>query len=183
MMEFHKIVAKNIYLYRKKNKISLEKLSKLTGVSTSSLNEIEKGNTIPSINTVWKISNGLKLSFSSLMSEAESDYIQVKKEDIVPVTENEGKYRVYPYFPFEKSKSFEFFYVELDPGATLNSEPHLAGSEESIILIEGQLEMHLENEVITLKERDALRFKSDIAHSYINNGNEITLISMVIDYK
>ncbi|MBE6180918.1 MAG: DNA-binding protein, partial [Staphylococcus xylosus] len=23
----------------------------------------------------------------------------------------------------------------------------------------------------------------DIAHSYINNGNEITLISMVIDYK
>ncbi|MDO5659555.1 MAG: cupin domain-containing protein, partial [Staphylococcus xylosus] len=111
------------------------------------------------------------------------DYIQVKKEDIVPVTENEGKYRVYPYFPFEKSKSFEFFYVELDPGATLNSEPHLAGSEESIIIIEGQLEMHLENEVLTLKERDALRFKSDIAHSYINNGNEITLISMVIDYK
>ena len=43
--------------------------------------------------------------------------------------------------------------------------------------------MHLENEVLTLKERDALRFKSDIAHSYINNGNEITLISMVIDYK
>ncbi|WP_437750687.1 helix-turn-helix domain-containing protein [Staphylococcus shinii] len=182
-MEFHKIVAKNIYLYRKKNKISLEKLSKLTGVSTSSLNEIEKGNTIPSINTVWKISNGLKLSFSSLMSEAESDYIQVKKEDIVPVTENEGKYRVYPYFPFEKSKSFEFFYVELDTGATLNSEPHLAGSEESIIIIEGQLEMHLENEVITLKERDALRFKSDITHSYINNGDDITLISMVIDYQ
>ena len=29
-MEFHKIVAKNIYLYRKKNKISLEQLSKLT---------------------------------------------------------------------------------------------------------------------------------------------------------
>lgn len=79
-MEFHKIVAKNIYLYRKKNKISLDKLSKLTGVSTSSLNEIEKGNTIPSINTVWKISNGLKLSFSSLMNEAESDYTQLKKK-------------------------------------------------------------------------------------------------------
>ncbi|PHK50033.1 helix-turn-helix domain-containing protein [Staphylococcus edaphicus] len=182
-MEFHKIVAKNIYLYRKKNKISLEKLSKLTGVSTSSLNEIEKGNTIPSINTVWKISNGLKLSFSSLMSEAESNYVQVNKEDVVPVTEDAGKYRVYPYFPFEKSKSFEFFYVELDSGAMLESEPHLTGSEESIIIVEGQLEMHLEHEVLTLGKGDALRFKSDIAHSYINQGDEMTIISMVIDYK
>ncbi|MDW4225102.1 helix-turn-helix domain-containing protein [Staphylococcus saprophyticus] len=163
--------------------MSLEKLSKLMGVSTSSLNEIEKGNTIPSINTVWKISNGLKLSFSSLMSEAESDYVQVNKEDVVPVTEDEGKYRVYPYFPFEKSKSFEFFYVELDPGATLDSEPHLSGSEESIIIVDGQLEMHLENEVIDLGKGDALRFKSDIAHSYTNHGEDMTLISMVIDYK
>lgn len=161
----------------------MEKLSKLTGVSTSSLNEIEKGNTIPSINTVWKISNGLKLSFSSLMSEAESDYVQVNKEDVVPVTEDDGKYRVYPYFPFEKSKSFEFFYVELDPGATLDSEPHLSGSKESIIIVDGQLEMHLENEVIDLGKGDALRFKSDITHSYTNHGEDMTLISMVIDYK
>ncbi|OEL03311.1 helix-turn-helix domain-containing protein [Staphylococcus casei] len=182
-MEFHKIVAKNIYLYRKKNKISLEQLSKLTGVSTSSLNEIEKGNTIPSINTVWKISNGLKLSFSSLMNEAESDYTQVNKEDIVPVTEDEGKYRVYPYFPFEKSKSFEFFYVELDPGAKLDSEPHLSGSEESIIVIKGRLEMHLESDVLNLNKGDALRFKSDVKHSYINNGEDVTVISMVIDYQ
>lgn len=161
----------------------MEKLSKHTGVSTSSLNEIEKGNTIPSINTVWKISNGLKLSFSSLMSEAESDYVQVNKEDVVPVTEDDGKYRVYPYFPFEKSKSFEFFYVELDPGATLDSEPHLSGSKESIIIVDGQLEMHLENEVIDLGKGDALRFKSDITHSYTNHGEDMTLISMVIDYK
>ncbi|MCD8785436.1 helix-turn-helix domain-containing protein [Staphylococcus gallinarum] len=182
-MEFHKIVAKNIYLYRKKNKISLEQLSKLTGVSSSSLNEIEKGNTIPSINTVWKISNGLKLSFSSLMNESEADYKFIKKDDIIPVTEEEGKYKVFPYFPFEKSKSFEFFHVELDPQAKLESEPHLSGSEESIIIIEGEVEMHLENEVLTLTEGDALRFKSDIPHTYINKGNHRTLISMVIDYK
>ena len=56
-------------------------------------------------------------------------------------------------------------------------------SEESIIIIEGELEMHLENEVLTLTEGDALRFKSDIPHTYINKGNHRTLISMVIDYK
>ena len=59
---------------------------------------------------------------------------------------------MFPYFPFEKSKSFEFFHVELDPQAKLESEPHLSGSEESIIIIEGELEMHLENEVLTLTE-------------------------------
>lgn len=65
----------------------------------------------------------------------------------------------------------------------LESEPHLTGSEESIIIVEGQLEMHLEHEVLTLGKGDALRFKSDIAHSYINQGDEMTIISMVIDYK
>lgn len=68
------------------------------------------------------------------MSEAESDYVQVNKEDVVPVTEDEGKYRVYPYFPFEKSKSFEFFYVELDPGATLDSEPHFPVRKNQLLL-------------------------------------------------
>lgn len=43
--------------------------------------------------------------------------------------------------------------------------------------------MHLEHETLHLGEGDALRFRSDISHSYVNNGENMTLISMVIDYQ
>jgi transcriptional regulator with XRE-family HTH domain len=181
-MEFHKVVAKNIYSYRKSNKMSLDTLSKLTGVSTSALNEIEKGNTIPSINTVWKITNGLKISFSSLMSEEEVAYQVIRRKSVVPITEGEGKYKVFPYFPYDQSKSFEFFYVELEKKAKLNSEPHLDNSEEYIMIVEGQLRLIINNDEIDLSQGDAVKFNSDIQHLYYNFGDTTTKLAMIIYY-
>ena len=182
-MEFHEIVAKNIKAYRKKYKMSLEKLSQQTGVSTSALSEIEKGNTIPSINTVWKITNGLKISFSSLMSEEQASYQLINKAEVTPITEEDGKYKVYPYFPFDQDKSFEFFQVCLEKGAKLDSEPHLAGSEEYVIVIEGQMELIIDHDHVILEEGDAVRFKSDVPHYYKQRGPKTTQIAMVIYYQ
>jgi transcriptional regulator with XRE-family HTH domain len=48
-------------------------VAKLTGVSKSMLGQIERSEVNPTISTMWKISNGLKASFTSLMSRPETD--------------------------------------------------------------------------------------------------------------
>jgi len=181
-MEFHKIVAKNLYNYRKNYGISLQKLSKLTGVSSTSLNEIEKGRTIPSINTVWKISNGLKIPLNTLMNEKKTEYTKIDKNKIKPIIELEEKYKVFPYFPFQEKTFFEYFYVELEKDASLESEPHLLGSQEYLIVLNGKIQLILNQEVITLNTGDAVKFNSDIKHTYQNIDSQQSNISVVIHY-
>ncbi|WP_155730229.1 helix-turn-helix domain-containing protein, partial [Staphylococcus cohnii] len=69
MREINDIIAENLKLYRKQNGYSLEQLSEATGVSKTMLGQIERKISIPSITTLWKIANGLKISFTELTQE------------------------------------------------------------------------------------------------------------------
>lgn len=58
----HLILANNLKLLREQRKLSLDKVAEMTGISKTMLGQIERGESSPSITTVWKIANGLKLS-------------------------------------------------------------------------------------------------------------------------
>jgi transcriptional regulator with XRE-family HTH domain len=70
------------------------------------LGQIERGESSPTVATVWKISNGLKVSFTALLSSPQSDTIVVRKAEIGPLIEEDGKYRLNPFFPIEESRRF-----------------------------------------------------------------------------
>ncbi|MEN6483123.1 MAG: helix-turn-helix transcriptional regulator, partial [Anaerolineaceae bacterium] len=61
------LIAKNLKRIREERKLSLDRLSDLTGVSKSMLGQIERGESSPTISMVWKITNGLKISFTTLL--------------------------------------------------------------------------------------------------------------------
>ena len=63
MEKINEIVANNIAILRKKNRLSLEELGKLSGVSKSMLALIEKGDGNPTLGILWKIANGLGVPF------------------------------------------------------------------------------------------------------------------------
>ncbi|MEB9453351.1 helix-turn-helix transcriptional regulator, partial [Bacillus cereus] len=68
MEEIQLILAKNLKSIREKEKLSLEKVSQLTGVSKTMIGQIERGESSPTLTTIWKIANGLKVSFTSLIN-------------------------------------------------------------------------------------------------------------------
>ena len=67
MIEIQKVIAKNFATLRKQRGLSLEKVSELTRVSKAMLSQIEKAKSNPSVSTLWKIANGLNVSFSTFM--------------------------------------------------------------------------------------------------------------------
>ncbi|WP_163651710.1 helix-turn-helix domain-containing protein [Listeria sp. PSOL-1] len=182
MNDIHITVARNLKALRKKRDITLKELSELTTVSTTALNEIEKGKVVPSINTLWKIANGLNISFSVLVDDASPQVKIIQKENVDFVSAHDQKYRVYPYFPFDRKVNFEWFTVEMDPSAKLESEAHLAGSEEYLTLYEGSLELDIAGKIYRLEKGDAIKFEADCKHTYVNRSNEMTVISMIIYY-
>ena len=176
------IIADNLKRLREERKLSLDAVSKLSGVSKSMLGQIERGEVSPTISTVWKISNGLKISFTELMSRSEADYEVVDSNHIQPLLEDDGKCRNYPVFPFDSERRFEIYYLELDVGSQLNAESHPLGTQEFITAFSGRLSVSVDNETFSIGSGGSLRFKADRPHLYQNTGDELCRVSMVIYY-
>ncbi|MFC4776182.1 helix-turn-helix domain-containing protein [Paenibacillus sp. GCM10023252] len=176
------IIARNLKLHRESKKLSLDKVAELTGVSKTMIGQIERGESSPTISTVWKIANGLKISFTALIQNAQPDTVVVSREDLYQYSEETGKYRVYPFFPYEEDRRFEVFTVEIDPGGFLESDAHGEGTQEFITLFEGELTMKIGDESYKVAPHHAIRFRADKPHSYHNESDSIIRMSMIIHY-
>ncbi|WP_102275211.1 helix-turn-helix domain-containing protein [Cytobacillus massiliigabonensis] len=182
MEDIQLILAKNLKAYRERKKLSLEKVSELTGVSKTMIGQIERGESSPTITTIWKIANGLKISFTSLINQSQPDTKVMLKKDVQVLTEDNGRYRVYPYFPFQDERRFEVYSVEIEPGGFLSSDSHGEGTEEFITVFDGELKIQVNNMEYAIKSGDSIRFKADRPHTYQNSGEMITRLSMTIHY-
>ncbi len=172
MKQQEKAIAHNLKHIRESRNLSLEHLSRLTGVSKSMLRQIETGRSSPTIATLWKIANGLRLSFTSLLSKrspgvAISDFT---KEE--PLTADSDRYRIFPLIPFDPERSFEIYYLEIDPGGVHQGEPHHGQVEEYIFVTRGTLEITLDEKRHTIKSNQCVRFLADSPHQYRCVGDE-----------
>ncbi|MGV8905261.1 MAG: helix-turn-helix domain-containing protein [Acetobacterium sp.] len=181
-MDVNELVAKNFKGIRVAKKLSLDSVSKFTGVSKSMLGQIERGEVNPTISVLWKIANGLKISFTSLIEKHEDEIQIVNKNQGISLQADEGKYINYLIFPFDLQHGFEVYTIEILSGGSLKADPHLQGTEEMITVFSGALELGVCDKIYTLSAGDSIRFKSDVNHSYKNPGNETTKLSMIIYY-
>lgn len=176
------IFSNNLKRVREERKLSLDKVAELTGVSKSMIGQIERGESNPTITTVWKIANGLKISFTTLMSVNHSDTVLLERDDITPLIEDNGKFRLYPFFPYEDGRHFEMYTVEVDKCGYLSSEAHGEGTEEFITVFQGEMTLRVNDEEYVVKDGNSIKFNADKPHIYHNSGQGLLKISMIIYY-
>ena len=176
------IVAKNIKRLREANKLSMDELVKLSGVSKSMLAQIERGDGNPTISTLWKISNGMKVPFDALTVRPKTPYEIVKKSEIQPLLENGGKVKNYSLFPDNENRRFAVYYLELDEGSYWESEPHLKGTSEFITIFAGEIEIYVDGQRFIVEKDESIRFKADTIHSYKNVGSGSAILHMILFY-
>ncbi|WP_028778820.1 helix-turn-helix domain-containing protein [Shimazuella kribbensis] len=182
MEELHLVIAKNLKAFREGRRLSLEKVAELTGVSKTMIGQIERGESSPTIKTIWKIANGLKISFTSLIHNPQPETKIVKKEERKKLLESEGKYRAFSNFPFEDGRRFEIYTIEIDEEGSLDSESHPEGTEEYLTVFEGELIVQVNDESFVIQSGDSIQFKADRPHSYRNVGSKMTRLSMILYY-
>ena len=180
MDSMNKIVARNVRNLREKNNLSMDQLVRLSGVSKSMLAQIERGEANPTISTLWKISNGLKVPFDALTVRPKSDYEIVKTGEVEPLLEDKGRVRNYSLFPDDENRRFAVYYLELDPESFWELEPHLKGTTEFITVFAGNLEVRTGDRIFDVEKGESIRFPGDRIHSYRNTGQEMTVLHMIL---
>ena len=181
-MELQKIVGANVKAIREKRKLTLDAAAQETGVSRSMLAQIEKGDVNPTISVLWKIANGYKVSFTSLMDSHSSAPLFIGAEEVEPLVEDSGRYFNYPALPFQDERHFETYRIRIEPGVSLTAQPHMAGTEEYVTVFSDSVDVSSGSERFSLSEGDSLRFRSDVEHSYANAGTATVWLSMLIYY-
>ncbi len=183
MKDFNSIIGNNLKNIRNQKQLSLDNVAELTGVSKGMLAQIEKGASNPTVTVLWKIAKGLNVSFSYFMEEPNDELKVVSKASITPIIAEQGGMKVFPIFPFDKTRKFEVFIVTLDKGITHQSEAHAQGVEESIIMTKGKISLTVGEKQIHLFEGDSVRYKADVPHEYSNYSEAEAEFQQIIFYK
>lgn len=176
-------VAANLKTLRGARKLSLDKLSDLTGVSKSMLRQIETGKSSPTIATIWKIANGLKISFTSLLRKPALTAMVMPFKGAVPLTAQSDHYRLYPLVPFDPEQSFETYFIEIDPGTVFPGEPHEGNVYEYVFVISGRMEIEVDRKLHQVNTHEFLRFQANCPHEYRCAGDRTASAIMQISYR
>ena len=181
MEKINENISRNLRTLRKDKGLTLDKLADLTGVSKSMLGEIERDGTNPTILTLWKIADGLKIPLTSLISTREPDYKIVRGDDLEAVSRTKA-YEILTIFPYYEAHKNEILHLKIAPHGRLLNEGHLNGVDEFIYVISGAVRMQLDGEEILLEVGDAIRFKGELAHAFNNDGEESACLLNVLNY-
>ncbi|MFS0836547.1 helix-turn-helix domain-containing protein [Paenibacillus sp. 1P03SA] len=181
-MEFiQKVIAHNLAQLRKKRGLSLDTVAELTGVSKAMLAQIENGKSNPTVTTLWKIANGLHVSFSVFLKETDKPQIEkININQLNPLIDDDGNYLVYSMFPFNPDKKFEVFTVDLKPGFSHVSEKHLG--EEYVLIQRGVLTLDVQGEKFELTPDETIKFNANTEHMYSNSTDELVRFYIIISY-
>lgn len=181
-MNPNEVLGINLKRLRLTRKLSLGQLSSLCGVSKIVLSQMERGESNPTINTIWKIAAGLNVRYTELIDPHEANFSIKKREQLLVQSENGGSYRSYNYYSSSPDRSFDLFEIELEPAASYSSSGHPCGTKEYIILTSGQLEIEIDGIFYRMNSGDAFTFDGDKTHIYKNIGAEVVKALSLIQY-
>ncbi|MEI9899340.1 MAG: cupin domain-containing protein [Hyphomicrobium sp.] len=166
-------IGKRLRQARKANNMSLKELADAVGCSESLLSKIENERARPSLQMLHKIVENLGLTIGGLFAQrAAPDGVVMRKGErsiIRMDSASGGGVRLECIVPEDGG---EFIYGSIhvvEPnGGSKGTITHYG--EEVGYVLEGSLELTVNDEVYNLNVGDAFFFKSNLPHSYRNSG-------------
>ena len=185
MQQLNKYLSQSLKEFRKQKGWSLDRAAKETGVSKAMLGQIERGESSPTVATLWKIAGGFNISLSSFLEPTPTEHQGTTIRSATQLRQKPAtdEMLVASLFPYEPRFGFEMFELTLLPGYERQSDPHEKGVTEHVILLTGEMELLLNDQWIPLTQGAAVRFAADKPHGYRNRSNKPAVFHNLIHYQ
>jgi len=165
---------------RKARGLSLEAVAQLSGVSRSMVSQIERGESSPTVATLWNLTQALQVDFAGLLATGGADGIDVIRAEAAPViTACGGGVRIRILSPPESVGSHEVYELVFAPGGVLESAAHSPGCREHLTVIEGRLAVTSGTGQAALGPGDTARYGADRPHRIVTEGGAARAILIV----
>lgn len=190
-----KELGKTIRDERQKRRLTLEQLSKATGLSKSFLSQMERGLTEPSISSLKKVAKFFGFSVVNFFPSEDISYpdwnyrnsmpennghvphyiedIRIVRADRRKGLSLPGSRIVYDLLTPDMYRQLEVMYMKVNEGETSGDEPMSdPPGEKFALVLKGTLELKLGNEMYLLNEGDSIYYPTSVPHSWRATGGD-----------
>ena len=157
--------------------LKIVEVAEETGLTSSTISQVERELMSPSIDTLKKIGNVLGVPISYFFEEVETDKPRIHLEKS-PVVHKEQRKILRPnngvtfyLLNPDMSGPIEFIYNVYQPGASTGDELYSHEGSECGLILQGELEVQIGNKKYLLKEGDSITFNSGEPHKKKNVGD------------
>jgi len=167
-------IGSRLQALRKSQGLSLDDLAATSKVSRSMLSQVERCLANPTFATLWALTQALGIDISQLIGDAADERDQqievIEAHNVPRIQSADGHCTLRILSPPETTGEAEWYWLEIEPGASLTSQPHTAGCREHLSIIDGEA-MVISAEVQQKAGAGAtLRYRADVPHSISNAG-------------
>lgn len=180
-------VGEKIKAIREEKSLTIEDMSTLIGLSSADVLQIENQMVSPSLGTLIKLAKALNVSMSHLFSEQTAEpfcLVRAAERKIISrFASTEGKSYGYAYESLGYCKEdgkMEPFIVTLNPPDVAEVEPNYHTGEEFIFVLEGEVEVKLDEHTDVLQPGDSIYYEANIPHIVACHGGKEAKILAVI---
>lgn len=179
----YNFIGETISNYRKKSGMTIKDFSVHSGVSTSLISQLERGNANPSLNVLKLIAKALNVPlFSLFIHEIDTGTLISRQKERKKVYRKNENHRVYDVLtPDFMNAPIELLIMDLKPNkATTDTYFMHLDKEEIAVVMKGKVTVELEEREYELEENDVVRIPSNIKHRFINNSDELCNVLFVL---
>ena len=163
-------IGERIKKSRNEKGLSLRELASKVDLSASFLSQIEQGKASPSIENLKKIATSLDVKVSYLIEDEEEtrNMEVVKKDERKYIESIDSNTKMALLTTSNIDKTMEPILYEIGPKGESGRSFYTHNGEEFIFIIEGKLDVYIDETVYSLNEGDSLYFKSSQKHRFKN---------------
>jgi len=184
--EDRRSVGERLKHVREMEGLSLERLSKISGIAEGYLADIESFKVFPDLGTIIRLSKSLKISTGLILDAASGySYSVVRSEDRKHIKRSLSGRTDKPDYDYLSlstgvtSRHMESFIVTLT-GKEYDEEPSTHEGEEFLYVLEGEIRIKLAGREEHLKSGDSIFYLSTLPHSLKSDGASPAVLLAVV---
>lgn len=169
-------IGEKIRKLRKENKMSIEQLAEISGLSTGQISQMERDLSTPSVGSLWEVAKALNVHINYFFDEYENNDPVIRKNQRKKIILPNSNI-TYELLNSNIKQKIEFLIVKIEPGMCSSDELICHEGEECGYMVQGSMKVKYGSKEYILDEGDSIYFDSTIPHRYVNIG-DVTAISV-----
>jgi transcriptional regulator with XRE-family HTH domain len=200
-------VGENVATYRKDRRLKVSELARLVGVSPSLISQIERGQSQPSVATLFGLAEALETPVDAFFVKDEDETagrtqaVRAVQDPPSPApvrADSDGAAQRYlvrsdsraaisieggvlwERLTPETLPHVDFLELTYEPGAESNPELYRHPGSEMVLVLEGRFDIYVAFERYRLEVGDSIHFPSTFPHRYVNPCDTVSRAVTVI---
>jgi transcriptional regulator with XRE-family HTH domain len=173
------IIAASLRRERRRTGLSLTEVARRAGIAKSTLSQLESGAGNPSLETLWAICVALDAPFSRLLDPPRPHVQVIRAGEGPTVSAAQADYQATLLAACPPGARRDVYRICAEPGHARESQPHMPGVVEHVVLSAGRARVGLAGEPAELGPGDYVCYPADVPHVFeaLEPGTRAVLVS------